>query len=104
MLALAETKDFVDFGFEPEFIGRLPVRVAANSKGDVFVLDGKLRRIGRISKGAFAGWVDVPADGNVVPRSLRVDGSDNLWVLDVGAGRLIVVDPDGNPLLFDQHR
>ncbi len=27
-LALAETKDFIEFGFEPEFIGRLPVRVS----------------------------------------------------------------------------
>jgi len=27
-LRLAETRDFVDFGFEPEFVGRLPVRVA----------------------------------------------------------------------------
>lgn len=26
-LELATTKDFIDFGFEPEFIGRLPVRV-----------------------------------------------------------------------------
>jgi ATP-dependent Clp protease ATP-binding subunit ClpX len=25
--ALAQTRDFIDFGFEPEFIGRLPVRV-----------------------------------------------------------------------------
>ncbi|MGE3310334.1 MAG: AAA family ATPase [Limisphaerales bacterium] len=30
-LALAETKDFVEFGFEPEFIGRLPVRVVCHS-------------------------------------------------------------------------
>ena len=27
-LNLTETRDFIDFGFEPEFIGRLPVRVA----------------------------------------------------------------------------
>ncbi len=27
----AETKDFIDFGFEPEFIGRLPVRVICDS-------------------------------------------------------------------------
>ena len=27
-LKLTQTKDFIDFGFEPEFIGRLPVRVA----------------------------------------------------------------------------
>jgi ATP-dependent Clp protease ATP-binding subunit ClpX len=29
-LGLAETRDFVDFGFEPEFIGRLPVRVVCH--------------------------------------------------------------------------
>lgn len=28
LLHLASTRDFVDFGYEPEFIGRLPVRVA----------------------------------------------------------------------------
>ena len=27
-LSQAETRDFIDYGFEPEFIGRLPVRVA----------------------------------------------------------------------------
>jgi endopeptidase Clp ATP-binding regulatory subunit ClpX len=31
MLALAETKDFIEFGFEPEFIGRLPVRVVCHA-------------------------------------------------------------------------
>lgn len=30
-LHLAETRDFIDYGFEPEFIGRLPVRVACDS-------------------------------------------------------------------------
>lgn len=36
-LPLAETTDFIDFGFEPEFIGRLPIRVAceALSAGDL---------------------------------------------------------------------
>ncbi|MGF1530371.1 MAG: AAA family ATPase [Puniceicoccaceae bacterium] len=29
-LRLAETKDFIDYGFEPEFVGRLPVRVACD--------------------------------------------------------------------------
>ena len=27
-LGKAETRDFIDYGFEPEFVGRLPVRVA----------------------------------------------------------------------------
>lgn len=37
-LSLAETKDFVEFGFEPEFIGRLPVRVVCHplSEDDLF--------------------------------------------------------------------
>ncbi|MCB1120796.1 MAG: AAA family ATPase, partial [Verrucomicrobiae bacterium] len=37
MLKLAETRDFMDYGFEPEFIGRLPVRVACEplSKDDL---------------------------------------------------------------------
>lgn len=38
LLAMAETRDFVDFGLEPEFIGRLPVRVVCRSlaEGDLF--------------------------------------------------------------------
>lgn len=31
VLDCAQTKDFVDYGFEPEFIGRLPVRVVCQS-------------------------------------------------------------------------
>src|SRR5258706_3268023 len=31
VLAQAQTKDFIEFGFEPEFIGRLPVRVVCHS-------------------------------------------------------------------------
>jgi endopeptidase Clp ATP-binding regulatory subunit ClpX len=31
VLAEAQTKDFIEFGFEPEFIGRLPVRVVCHS-------------------------------------------------------------------------
>lgn len=30
-LRLAQTRDFIDYGFEPEFIGRLPVRVVCNA-------------------------------------------------------------------------
>jgi ATP-dependent Clp protease ATP-binding subunit ClpX len=34
VLTEAQTKDFIDFGFEPEFIGRLPVRVVCHSLND----------------------------------------------------------------------
>jgi ATP-dependent protease HslVU (ClpYQ) ATPase subunit len=33
-LDLARTKDFIEFGFEPEFIGRLPVRVVCHPLGE----------------------------------------------------------------------
>ena len=37
-LRQVETRDFIDYGFEPEFIGRLPVRVVCEqlSAGDLF--------------------------------------------------------------------
>lgn len=38
LFQLAATRDFIEYGFEPEFIGRLPVRVTCNSltKDDLF--------------------------------------------------------------------
>src|SRR5262245_56865316 len=40
VLAQAQTRDFIEFGFEPEFIGRLPVRVVCHSLGveDLFLI------------------------------------------------------------------
>src|SRR5262249_46226444 len=39
-LAQASTRDFIEFGFEPEFIGRLPVRVVCHplSVDDLFLV------------------------------------------------------------------
>jgi ATP-dependent Clp protease ATP-binding subunit ClpX len=40
VLAQAQTRDFLEFGFEPEFIGRLPVRVVCHSLNvdDLFLI------------------------------------------------------------------
>lgn len=40
VLGLAQTPDFIEFGFEPEFIGRLPVRVVCHSLNteDLFLI------------------------------------------------------------------
>jgi sugar lactone lactonase YvrE len=75
-----------------------PIRVEANSKGDIFVLDGKLRRIARIAPtGEFQGYVDPTGEmqGTVVPRSFRIDKNDNLIVLDVFSARVLVLEPSG---------
>lgn len=55
----ATTNDFVDFGFEPEFIGRLPVRVACNhlSVPDlVHILNDSEGSILKQYKAAFKGY------------------------------------------------
>ena len=75
-----------------------PIRVDMNSKGEIFALDGKLRRIARIAaSGEFQGYV-APAgeiQGTVMPRSFRIDRNDNLFILDVFSARVLVLDPSG---------
>jgi sugar lactone lactonase YvrE len=75
-----------------------PIRVDVNSKGEILALDGSSRKIARIaSSGEFLGYV-APAgevQGAIVPRSIRLDGQDNLYLLDVFSARVLVLDPSG---------
>jgi DNA-binding beta-propeller fold protein YncE len=79
-----------------------PVRARWNSKGEILVLDGKTRRIARISTaGEFAGFIEIsgaPGSGTLVPKNFVVDGKDTLYVLDVYSGRVILTGPEGNYL------
>jgi DNA-binding beta-propeller fold protein YncE len=78
-----------------------PIRVDVNSKGEIYALDGKSRRIARVaSSGEFQGYLSPAGDvkGTVVPRSLRIDRDDNLYVLDVFSARVLVMDPSGKVL------
>jgi sugar lactone lactonase YvrE len=78
-----------------------PVRVATSSKGELFVLDGRQRKIARLTRdGAFVQFVDlggVPGDGTgmVVPVGIGLDGGDNLYLLDILGGRVLVLNADG---------
>ena len=73
-----------------------PSRIQLNSKGDIYALDSRQRRIVRLSpEGAFAGilaFTGVPSPSTVVPKSFAIDASDNLYVLDVFSARVLVVD------------
>lgn len=77
-----------------------PIRVQKNTKGELFALDGKKRRIVRIGpNGESMGYLDpkgVPAPASLVPRSFQIDDNDNIYVLDVFAGRVLFLDPNGN--------
>jgi len=76
-----------------------PLVVRTNSRQELFVLDGKLRRILRIgADGAFKGYLDpagAPAAAAIVPRSLAIGPDDKLIVLDVFGERVLVLGPDG---------
>lgn len=75
-----------------------PVRLQIDSKGFVLALDRRARRIVRVdAKGAFAGYVE-PRGASVTPvtaAAFKLDAADNVYVLDVAAGRVLVVAPDG---------
>ncbi len=68
-LDLAQTRDFIDFGFEPEFIGRLPIRVVCHPLGieDLFQIlkssEGSIVRQYEQSFGAYGIEVLFQDDG-----------------------------------------
>jgi DNA-binding beta-propeller fold protein YncE len=76
-----------------------PVRVQIDSRGNVLALDRKERRIVRVNeKGGFGGIVQpsgVPPANGFFPVSFKLDGADNLYVLDAGSSRVVVLAPSG---------
>jgi len=76
-----------------------PIRIQINSKGEIFALDEKQRRIIRLSpEGEFKGYVSpegLPSASSIVPRSMKIDAEDNIFVLDIFTGRVLMLNPDG---------
>jgi DNA-binding beta-propeller fold protein YncE len=76
-----------------------PIRVQINSKGEIFALDGKRRRVVRLSpEGAFKGYVEpdgVPSPSAFVPRSFKIDRNDNIYILDIFTARVLILNPEG---------
>ncbi len=76
-----------------------PLRLQLSSKGDIFALDGKQRRIVHLGPdGAFKGYVDpagLPSSAPFVPRSFKLDSADNIYILDIFSARVLVLDPSG---------
>ncbi len=74
-----------------------PVRVQIDSKGNVVVLDRKLRRIGRMDpKGAFLGYLELKGASEgaaVVPGAFKLDASDNVYLIDMASLRVMVRVP-----------
>jgi len=76
-----------------------PERIRISSKGDLFVLDGRQRKVLHLGpEGELKQVVDMgglPTESMVVPIGIDLDGSDNLYVLDSLAGRVLVFNADG---------
>ncbi len=76
-----------------------PTRVQLNSKGEIYALDGKQRRIAHLGpEGQFKealGFDTVPPPATVVPKDFAIDAADNIYVLDVFSARVLVLDPQG---------
>lgn len=76
-----------------------PIRLQLGSKGDIYALDGKQRRIIHLKlDGAFDRYLDpqgVPAPTAVVPRSFKVTANDAIYLLDIFGERVLVLDRVG---------
>lgn len=77
-----------------------PSKVQINSKGEILAFDEKQRRIVRVSReGALLGIVaptGMPVNASAMtPRSFALDAGDRLYVLDIAADRIVVLDPSG---------
>ena len=76
-----------------------PIRIQINSKGEIFTLDGKKRRILRLNPdGTFKGYVDgegIPSPSSFVPRSFKIDTQNNIYILDIFSARVLMLTPEG---------
>jgi hypothetical protein len=76
-----------------------PQHARMNSQGDIFVLEGKQRRILRLSAaGESKGYFEpagIPAPQEWIPKNIAIDTGDNVYILDVFSYRVIIAGPDG---------
>jgi hypothetical protein len=76
-----------------------PICVQINSRGEIFALDGKYRRIARLDpQGSFTGYLSAegsPSPSTFVPRSFKIDRDDAIYILDVYSARVLVLDAAG---------
>lgn len=76
-----------------------PYRVHLDTKGDIYALDGRQRRIVHLSPAgefkrvlAFDG---VPSPSTVVPNGFAIDSTDSIYVLDAFSARVLVLNAQG---------
>jgi len=75
-----------------------PVLVQLSSRGDIYYLDSRERRIVVLkASGERVGFLNpksTPSSKNIVPKSFRIDQDDNVYILDIFSQQVIVLDSD----------
>jgi NHL repeat len=73
-----------------------PSRVQLNSKGEIYAVDSKQRRVVHLdAQGQFKdvlAFNGVPPPATIVAKSLAIDSADNVYVLDEFSARILVLD------------
>jgi len=76
-----------------------PTWIQLSSKGEIYVLDGKQRRIVRLGPGGdFKGVLSfegAPPPTTIVPKSFKIDSAEQVYVLDVFSARILVLNAEG---------
>lgn len=79
--------------------GTSPIIVRMNPRGELYILNGKDRTIAKVGRdGQPAEKLkpkNLPDSRNIIPRSFQFDGQGNIYLLDIFAGRVLVLDPAG---------
>src|SRR4029077_1868938 len=74
-----------------------PIGLAADSKGRIYVLDQKLKRVFRFNTTGLTDSTYSPLVFNQ-PVFLAIDGQDQLYVSDAETNQVLRFRSDGNPL------
>jgi sugar lactone lactonase YvrE len=76
-----------------------PIIVQVNSEGTVYFLDGRERRVARLSatggEKSFLDPKNLPSSAEIVAKSFRIGGSDGIYILDILSGQVLVLNADG---------
>jgi len=76
-----------------------PIIVQVNSKGTVYFLDGRERRIAELSATGegkeFLKPKSLPFSAEIVAKSFRIGDGDAFYILDIFTGQVVVLDAEG---------
>lgn len=94
--------DKVAKAVEPEMPIITPIAVQVNTKGEIYALDSRDRRIAMFNaNGTEKGYLSPkgsPVARKMIPRNFKIDRNDKIHILDLSDDLVLILDPDGNYL------